>query len=338
MAYIAGDTILDSHYNGFVTSVNAIWGTGTGVRGLGQSTVLSAVSAGNTVTASQWATLLTRLKSISNHQGNNGNITIDSVTNPSATDTIEIVANLATDIATLDTSAAAGTNAAGFGTPITATSTSSGNFSNTITHTQTFTFASVDEMRYYFNSGGKIELSWGLAGGTTSVGPTDPESSPATPTPAAIFQDTKYQNWVTLASDCGTYTLFGRTSGKVGGGGAGTVTQTTTGFDGLTGTPTSIFKQLEDTGPYTANYIQVNGSVSGAVLTFTSLWKDDAAEDTDTSPSNPTPAAFDKNFYNVLDIVDGTKTSTFTATPAATTYITSTWGSPTWSQTVNTET
>jgi hypothetical protein len=115
MAYIAGDTILDTHYNGFVTSVNAIWGTGTGVRGLGQSTVLSAVSAGNTVTASQWATLLTRIKSISNHQGNNGNITVDSVTNPSATDTIAIVANLATDIATLDTSAAAGTNAAGFG-------------------------------------------------------------------------------------------------------------------------------------------------------------------------------------------------------------------------------
>ena len=307
MAYIAGDTILDAHYNGFVTSVNAIWGTGTGVRGLGQSTVLSSVSAGNTVTASQWATLLTRLKSISNHQGNNGNITVDSVTNPSATDTIAIVANLATDIATLDTSAAAGTNAAGFGSAIAATSTSSGTFTNTITHTQTFTFASVDEMRYYFNSGGKIELSWGLAGGTA---------------------DAKYDNWESLASDCGTYTLFGRTSGKVGGGGAGAVTQMTTGFDGLTGTPASIFKQLEDTGPYTANYIEVNGSVSGAVLTFTSLWKDDATDDT----------AFDKNFYNVLDIVDGTKTSTFTATPAVTTYITSTWGSPTWSQTANTET
>jgi len=306
MAYTAGDTILDSHYNGFVTSVNAIWGTGTGVRGLGQSTVISAVSAGNTVTASQWATLLTRLKSISSHQGNDGNITIDSVTNPSATDSIAIVANLATDIATLDTSAAAGTNAAGFGTPITATSTSSGTFTNTITHTQTFTFASADEMRYYFNSGGKIELSWGLADGTS---------------------DTKYDNWVSLASDCGTYTLFGRTSGKVGGGGAGAVTQTTTGFDGLTGTPTSIFKQLEDTSPYTANYIQVNGSVSGAVLTFTSLWKDDAADE----------VSYNKAIYNVLDQVDGTKTSTFTATPAATTYITSTWGSPTWSETANSE-
>ena len=307
MAYIAGDTILDAHYNGFVTSVNAIWGTGTGVRGLGQSTVLSSVSAGNTVTASQWATLLTRLKSISNHQGNNDNITVDSVTNPSATDTIAIVANLATDIATLDTSAAAGTNAAGFGTPITATSTSSGTFTNTITHTQTFTFASVDEMRYYFNSGGKIELSWGLAGGTA---------------------DAKYDNWESLASDCGTYTLFGRTSGKVDGGGAGAVTQTTTGFDGLTGTPASIFKQLEDTGPYTANYIEVYGSVSGAVLTFTSTWKDDAADN----------VSYNKAIYNVLDQVDGTKTSTFTASPAVTTYITSTWGSPTWSQTANTET
>ena len=161
-------------------------------------------------------------------------------------------------------------------------------------------------MRYYFNSGGKIELSWGLADGTS---------------------DTKYDNWVSLASDCGTYTLFGRTSGKVGGGGAGAVTQTTTGFDGLTGTPTSIFKQLEDTSPYTANYIQVNGSVSGAVLTFTSLWKDDAADE----------VSYNKAIYNVLDQVDGTKTSTFTATPAATTYITSTWGSPTWSETANSE-
>jgi hypothetical protein len=307
MAYTAGDTILDTHYNGFVTSVNAIWGTGTGVRGLGQSTVLDAVSAGNSITASQWATLLTRIKSISNHQGNNGNITVDSVTNPSATDTIAIVANLATDIATLDTSAAAGTNAAGFGSAIAATSTSSGTFTNTITHTQTFTFASVDEMRYYFNSGGKIELSWGLAGGTA---------------------DAKYDNWESLASDCGTYTLFGRTSGKVDGGGAGAVTQTTTGFDGLTGTPASIFKQLEDTGPYTANYIEVYGSVSGAVLTFTSTWKDDAADN----------VSYNKAIYNVLDQVDGTKTSTFTASPAVTTYITSTWGTPAWAETVNSET
>ena len=161
-------------------------------------------------------------------------------------------------------------------------------------------------MRYYFNSGGKIAISWGVTGGTA---------------------DAKYNEWANLATECGTYTLFGRTSGKVGGGGS-TPVQTTTGFDGLTSTPTSIFKQLENTGPYTANYIQVNGSVSGAVLTFTSLWKDDAADS----------VSWNKAIYNVLDQVDGSKTTTFTASPAATTHITATWGSPTWSTTVNTQT
>ena len=67
MAYQTGDTILDTHYNGFVTSVNAMWGQGTGVRGLGQTTTVSAVSDGDTVTAAQWATLLTRIKSISKY-------------------------------------------------------------------------------------------------------------------------------------------------------------------------------------------------------------------------------------------------------------------------------
>ena len=51
MAYTSGDTILDDHYNGFVTSVNALWGTGTGDKGYGQGTTVSSVSAGNTITA-----------------------------------------------------------------------------------------------------------------------------------------------------------------------------------------------------------------------------------------------------------------------------------------------
>ena len=46
MAYTTGDTILDDHYNGFATSVNAIWGTGSSVRGYGQGTTVSSVIAG----------------------------------------------------------------------------------------------------------------------------------------------------------------------------------------------------------------------------------------------------------------------------------------------------
>lgn len=311
MAYTAGDTILDTHYNGFVTSVNAIWGTGTGVRGLGQSTVLSSVSAGNSITASQWATLLTRLKSISSHQGNNGNITIDSVTNPSATDTIEIIANLGTDIATLDTSAAVGTNAAGFGSAITDTAATSGTFVNTITQTDTLTFASADAMRYYFNAGGKVEISWGVAGGTA---------------------DGKYNEWVDLASKCGTWQIFNTTSGKTGGSGTLATNNTNAGFHDLTTTPTVYFKQVADTSPYTANFIQVAASLNAAVgtatiMTITSTWSD-AADDS---------VSYNKAIYNVLDQVDGTKTTTFTASPPATTHITATWGTPAWATTVNTE-
>ena len=311
MAYTAGDTILDTHYNGFVTSVNAIWGTGTGVRGLGQSTVLDAVSAGNSITASQWATLLTRIKSISNHQGNNGNITVDSVTNPSATDTIAIVANLATDIGTIDTSAAAGTNAAGFGSAITDTAVVSGTFVNTITQTNTLTFASAAAMRYWFNAGGKVTTSWAVSGGTA---------------------DAKYNEWVDLASQCGTWEVFNSSSGKTGGSGTLTTNNTNAGFWDLTTSPTVHFKQLADTSPYTANFIQLAVSLNAApgsstVMTLTSTWSDAAADS----------VSFNKAIYNVLDQVDGSKTTTFNAYPPATTYITATWGTPSWATTVNTE-
>ena len=58
MAYTSGDTILDDHYNDFATSVNAIWGSGSGDKGYGQTNTVSSVSAGSTITASQWTTLL----------------------------------------------------------------------------------------------------------------------------------------------------------------------------------------------------------------------------------------------------------------------------------------
>jgi hypothetical protein len=45
MAYTVGGLIEATHYNGFAASVNAVWGTGTGDRGYGQSTTLSTVAA-----------------------------------------------------------------------------------------------------------------------------------------------------------------------------------------------------------------------------------------------------------------------------------------------------
>jgi hypothetical protein len=51
MSYSSGGLIEATDYNGFAASVNALWGTGTGQRGYGQSTTLSTVAATNTVNA-----------------------------------------------------------------------------------------------------------------------------------------------------------------------------------------------------------------------------------------------------------------------------------------------
>ena len=97
MAYTSGDTILDDHYNDFATSVNAIWGSGSGDQGYGQTNTVSSVSAGSTITASQWSTLLARITSIANHQ----NSSITSITSPSTGDTIEAYTALSTNIQTI---------------------------------------------------------------------------------------------------------------------------------------------------------------------------------------------------------------------------------------------
>ena len=309
MAYTTGDTILDNHYNDFATSVNTIWGTGSSVRGYGQSTTISSVSAGTTITATQWATLLNRIRSISDHQGNDASITVDTVTNPAAGNTISVISTLAADIGTIDSSAATATNAAGFGTAITDTAALATSLTGTITQTNTLTFSSANAMRYGFNAGGKIEVSWSLSGGTS---------------------DDKYNNWVALATACGTYQIFANTSGKTGGSGSANINLTNEGFyDMSTGVVTS-FRQYEDTAPYTASRIDLNTNLNAApgsatVMTLSSLWVDGAADQ----------VSYNKNIYNVLDQVDGTKTTTFSWYPPATTYLTATWGTPSWSTTVN---
>jgi hypothetical protein len=316
MAYQTGDIILDTHYNGFVTSVNTMWGAGTGVRGYGQSTTVSTVSDGTTITATQWSTLLDRCRSVSDHMGKDGNITIDTVTNPSAGNTIGAFSTISTDIATLDTAAASATLGAGFGSTTTHNLTRSGTFTNTITQTSTLTFAGGNEARYFFNAGGKVEVSWNITGGTS---------------------DSKYNNWVALASACGTYRIFANTSGKTGGSGSVNVNNTNYGYFDQTTSASVVFKQYEDTGPYTSSYIQLSLNMNsahgdglgnkGSVMTIKSQMVDAAADQ----------VGYSKNIYNVLDQVNGTKKTTFSYTRPSTSYISATWGTPAWSTTQNTE-
>ena len=301
MAYTSGDIILDDHYNDFVASVNAIWGSGTGDKGYGQTSTISTVSASNTITATQWATLLSRISSSATHQGSS----ITSIASPSIGDTISAYAALSTNITTIDTNRI---DAAGTGTDTTDTAVTTGvTWYTDNTHPETVTWAGGNEARYFFNAGGSIRISFAHVGSTTSD---------------------KNTEWADLATQCGTIVLGAHSTAKSGGGGTATTLTTSTGYYELTTSDTVIFKQFADTSPYTTNYIQVSAKVSaahgdglgnnGEVITLTVLYQDDAADN----------IAYDKATYNVLDQVDGTTTTTFTARAPSTTTLTDTWGNP----------
>jgi len=293
MTYSAGNTILDDDYNGFKDSINTMWSTGSGSAGYGQ-TAVSAVTAGSTITATQWATLLSRISSAASHQGTS----ITSITNPSAGATISAYAALAGNITSVT-----GTNrlnAAASGSDSSATTTTTSAWAASASTTKTITFASANAKRWFFNAGGMIRMSWARSGGTASS------------------QNT---SWTNLLGAAGTIVVTGAASSKtiagvtytgtskIGGSGTVTTLATTTGADVISGS-TTIFKQLSATYLYTTNYINVNASGSSTNISFAVTLIDNDA------PAGP-------------DSVNGTLTMTTTIRPPSTTYVSAAWGSVT---------
>ena len=317
MTYSAGNTIIDDDYNIFATgnaagtgdnsvnNINTILGTGTGDKGYGQSTTLPAVSAGSTVAATNWANLVARNATLAAHQG----ITITSITQPSAGDTVAAFAALSQNITDVNTNR---NFAAAEGSDATVNSDSTSGWNNSATLSKTFTFASANQLRYFFNAGGQIRLSWSRSGGTTS----DQNTS-----------------WTNLLTASGTLVLTGAAAAKtingvsytgltkIGGSGSPTTLNTTEGAYALDGTPSLNFKQVP-AAPYGANEIEVSYSISGAVITIYTDLSDDYAPPDPASPDN----------------IDGTLTQVSTVRPPSTAQLTDTWGTvtqntPSWSQT-----
>ena len=276
MAYTSGDTILDNHYNDFATSVNAIWGTGTGDAGYGQGTTVSSVSAGATITAAQWTTLLARISSAASHQSS----TITGISNPSAGGTISAFTALSTNIATITTNrlnvharqAVANTNRDNTAT-----------FTGTLTFTNKWAWGSANQARYFFNAGGRLSISGSQSGHGA---------------------DSKGNEWANLLTAAGTYYVYAQTAGKSGGSGTPATNLTTTaGYHDLTSSYLTVFTQFEDTGPYTANYIywQLRTQDAGASVEAACYWVDAAADS----------VSYNKSIYNVQDQVEGTHRMTY---------------------------
>lgn len=277
------------------TNINMIYGPGQLDHGYGQ-TEISPVSAGSQVAATQWANMLNKMSTIASHQG----VSLSPVSSPSTGTLISYVSTINTNLNTIYNNRY---NCAGHGTQITAggvVSRTTGWYTS-VTMPMTVTFASVDAMRYFFNAGGLISMQFSRSGGTVSA---------------------KNTSWTDLCTAMGTLYTTGASASKVLGGpsytgftkvsGSGTPTtyNTALGYYAMTTVPATQILQYGVDVNYTLNYIQVQASANLNVLTLTVLFEDDANANTD-------------------EIVDGTLTTTITAIPPETTFLTNTWGTPT---------
>ena len=310
MTYSAGSVIVDDDYNIFATgnaagtgdasvaNINTILGEGDNERGYGQTGGLTAVTAGSLVLATEWASLLTKNTLLANHQGT----TITSITNPTSGNTISAYAALSANVtATFNGKL----DAAGSGSDSTVSSVTTTSWNTSSTLSKTFTFASRNQLRYFFNTGGMIRLSWSRTGGTTSS-----QNTAWTDTLTAA-------GTIVLTSDGASKTIAGVAytgTTKIGGSGTNQILLTANGIYDIASTPAIYFKQIPPTG-YGDNEIEVSMSIpaDGTVLTILTDLSDDY---TPPDPGSP-------------DLVDGTLTQTLIVRPPSTTYLADTWGTPT---------
>jgi hypothetical protein len=286
MAYQQGDTITASDYNTLIGNINTIIGTGSGNSGYGLSEI-STVAAGATITAAQWNSLLSGLQKGAGHQGS-------TVTNASNTVTtggnILPLSNLEADITTITTNklTAAGAN---LSTGIAGTSsTRTTAWTGQVTHQFTVNYGSENAARHFFNSGGRITMAFSRSGGSSTA------------------QNT---SWTNLLSGIGTAS-FGHTDTTASAGG------TSIGFHDLTSSDQTILSSAVGSGDYAANdlLIQANSDGSGLV-TFKLYFNDDHVAETGTYTGGGLGNSPNEGQgWTGTDSVDGTLSSTITFTKA----------------------
>lgn len=301
MAYILGDRALAEHYNGFAASINTVWGVGAGGAGYGQPNTIPTVTEDvSVITASQWTTLLARMNSSANHQGTS----IISISNPLASTIISAFADLNTNIISITNNKQ---NHGGVGTTVMNTIAESSSWVNNHVQEGRYTFAGGDEARYFFNSGGAIQVSFAKSGTTT----------------------TKDTDWNLLATAGGTFSINAQDSGKSGGSGVPSVNNLNSGYYDLTTAYRTIFKQFGGVAQYTygVNNIQVEAKVGAA-------HGDGRGNNSDQIFIKVTYT--DAEVEGPDDTITGTVTSTINAIPTWLTSLADTWGTPAFTELTNT--
>ena len=327
MTYSSGGLIEATDYNGFVSTtsganLNDVWAAGSGDKGWGQTAVSTVTGGTDTVTATQWASLVNTLSSA----GSQTNTALTARSAPTAGQTIDILAALNTDLTSVTTNrgnaAASGTAYGTFsGTTSKTTGTGTGTDAWTITFTHTVTFPSANQARYFWNAGGIVRVQYGKSSTGTD---NDPD-------------------WNTFAGKCGSINLTGRVNSttqtiagqaytgttRLGGtGGTQTTLATTTGWYNLTATPATIFQLNDTVSPYTGDYIRTTATAtSSTVLTLVTTWVSTAraAAGQSTNITGGIATASPST-----TITGSAPTTLVTYLPPSGTYLTvASWGTPT---------
>ena len=253
MAYIAGDKILDDEYITFVNGstagaygINHIQGTGDGAYGMGQTNI-TAVTAGDTITAAQWNSLFTQMNNAANHT----NDSITSTGGVTTGDSVTIKNNLQTDLNTLAASVAAGCTSATAVTEsaeklslVSTASDSVGVYDTSHIVEAVFTFAGGDEARWFFNSGGKLRVKLTNTA-TNSTG-----------------KDTSVSALITAL---GNFDIGSQASTRSGSGETVTTNGLANGYFDLSTSYTTLLELTEDSGTYTGNIaLKIEAKVSAA--------------------------------------------------------------------------
>jgi hypothetical protein len=325
MSYAQGDKIDASDYNnligtspsGTANRVNTVWSVGSGSAGYGQ-TAISQVSTGDTITATQWATMINNLNSIRTHQSGSGS----GITAVVAGNKIDYLGTLETQIASAYTNRLAfASNAAvsagsALSTAWTVTVAAPGGNppaggSSITSVTRAFgaraAFASADQARYFFNAGGRLKLN---LSGTQNASTTSRTNS-----------------IISLLGFAGGVATFGaNTNGGRTGTGATVVTnQTAIGYHTSTyNSNVTLIDISGTTANYTSNkiyvYVNCNGTQGsnndkGLNVDFWTVMQTFSGGDNGTY-------SFDDSFgVNVIRTIDVSAPST--------TNLTNTWGTVT---------
>ena len=292
MTYAQGGLIEATDYNSFVSSVNALWGVGSGDSGYGQATTLSSVSAAGTVTATQWSDLIARLNSIRQHADN----TTSGLSSPSAGDTITYLSTFSSQISTATSNRLnnSGDGSAAQGAGGTLTVSNGTGWTTTRTLEISLTWSSYNQMRYFFNTGGIVDF--------TAVN-------------SSFAGNSKSNDWESLANNFGTTRIRAQDSSKQGGAGTLSTNNTNAGFYDLGTSDTLILRQYSPTGTggYNSSYISSFARLNAAhgssptIIYLKIVFQDDAAD------------TFD-------DTVSGTARIDVGAQASGVTYISNTWG------------